>query len=219
MLRLLVLVITLLTINSALAQLAMEKAYYSRFVVPEGIDAEVTQWTVDIDTLIMEDNSSLLFKFPEHALRIKYAYVRGDVKWKGAGTEGEQGGGRGNDGADLDVEVTFYELGRLIIDTRGGAGSNGKSPTTKRGYYTMEPAGNGGNGGDGGDVRFIYKCIGFTPRFDSGKKNAVHIKTKGGSGGNGGFENRSSNLPKTASGPQGKVGNKGRDGLVEVKEM
>lgn len=219
MLRSLPLILSLLVSHVCISQLVLDKTYYARLVIPEDAEAEVMFTRVEIDTLIMDDNSSLRFTMREHTLLVKHARLRGSVDWKGAGRSGEEAGSRGEDGTDLRVTITFYELGRLLIDTRGGAGSIGKTPKTRAGYYTTEPAGNGGNGGDGGDINFTYKCIDFTPQFDRGKKNAIHVKSKGGSGGSGGFANKEHNQPKISAGPQGAVGNKGKNGEVVMEEM
>lgn len=225
MTRSILLIVAWLVSGNIAAQLKLDSGYYSRLVVPEGTYAEVMQVVLEVDTLIMEDNSSLRFTELWHRLTINHAKLRGEVSWKGAGKPGEDEGSPGENCATLSIRVIFHELGRLVIDTRGGAGSRGKTPKAKTGYINLARPGNGGNGGDGGDVTLTYRCLGFTPRFDKGKKNAIHFKIKGGAGGSGGFSNMGSNQysagsnPKISSGPQGEVGDKGRDGEVVVKEM
>lgn len=205
--------------HCSLAQLKLEQEHYTKLVVPEGIYAEVWLMSLKADTLIMEDNSSLRFVAHRHALMVNRAIIRGAVKWEGVGKAGDDEGDRGEDGVDLILQMTISELDRLLIDTRGGAGAKGRSPTARQGYINMANPGKGGNGGDGGDVQLSYRCIGFTPQFNKGKRNAIHFKTKGGAGGAGGFRNAGGSQAKVWNGPEGEVGDKGKDGLVLLEDL
>lgn len=201
------------------AQLKLEREHYTKLVIPEQSYAEVWHLNLTVDTLIMEDHSSLRFMASRHVLEFNRAIIRGTVKWEGGGKAGDDEGARGGDGVDLILQMTISELDRLLIDTRGGAGAKGRSPTARQGYINMANPGKGGNGGDGGDVQLSYRCIGFTPQFNKGKKNAIHFKTKGGAGGAGGFRNAGGSQAKVWNGPEGEVGEKGKDGIVFLEDL
>ncbi len=201
-----------------MGQLTIDKPYYSRLNVPEDSQAEVTVPEIVIDTLIMESSSSLLFKVPYVSMVVKHACIRKKVEWIGKGKANEEKGSRGTNGVNLTLEVVFHELDQLVIDTRGGQGSNGED-----GRYSSLSGKGGGRGGNGGDVRLRYRCNGFTPSIGKGKKHAIIFKQKGGPGGLGGGaasrETVDNNGGITSTGRPGDQGDKGKDGVLTVGEM
>lgn len=210
--------VVLVAITPGYAQLLLDQGSYTKVIVPKGVQAFVAIVDIRIDTLVMEDKSSMEFSFPLHSMLVKQAYLHGSVSWKGVGRPGIDAGTRGAHGVDLTLHIDFYELGRLVIDTRGGAGANGVSPKARRGYVNISSPGNGGKGGNGGTIRLSYRCQGFTPRFDKGSKEAIHFKVKGGPGGMGGYRNEEGSSPQISAGPQGDRGANGVDGEIVLQE-
>lgn len=201
-------------------QFTLDKAYYSRVIVPEDIYANVPSRFITIDTLIMDNNSSLRFTESGVSMEVKKAFIGKGVFWKGSGSPGKGKGASGTDGANLVLDVVFHKLGQLTIDTRGGQGTTGGNG---RAGYTGNSGGrghNGGNGGNGGNINLRYKGIDFTPVIGRGKRNAIILKYKGGSGGSGGIGGPSGSASRPAypnSGPPGEHGDKGLDGELTLQ--
>ncbi len=202
---------------NCLGQLILNKPYYARVIVPEDIYATVDAREIVIDTLIMDNNSSLRFASSRVSMRVNRADIGKKVKWKGAGTPGTGKGGYGTNGTTLMMDVVFYKLAQLMIDSRGGTGSSGEAG---RGWPGTPGANgqDGGNGGNGGDLHLRYRCIGFTPNFGSKGKNSITFKQKGGSGGIGGMGG-STRSPTDIRGRPGLQGEKGSDGKLTLEDM
>jgi hypothetical protein len=215
----------LLCPSCCLGQLTVDKPYYSRLIVTEDNQAEVTVTELVIDTLIMESSSSLQFTVPKVTMRVNHAVIRKNVEWKGKGYARDEIGSRGTNGVNLTLEVVFYELNQLVIDTRGGSGSNGQRAYSND--YNLNGQ-KGGRGGDGGDIHLRYRCNGFTPSIAEGKKHkaktqSILFKCKGGSGGLGGAGASRNTVDNnggiTSTGRPGDMGDKGKDGVLTVEEM
>lgn len=206
-------------------QITIDKPYYARLIVADRDYAQLIRGDVVIDTLIMEDNSSLRFMVPYVSLRVNHAIIRKNVEWLGKGTTRDGKGGSGTPGVHLALEVVFQELGRLLINTSGGSGSNGENG--RSGGYNLH-GGKGGDGGDGGNIHLRYRCNGFTPIFVDGKKSKAKTETivfkyqagSGGLGGGGATRHTvDNNGGIEATGRPGDMGDKGKDGVLTVEEM
>lgn len=196
-------------------QLTLDKPYYPRVIIPDDIYATVTVQSIVIDTLIMDNKSTLKFEPSWVRMRVNHAFIGKKVTWKGSGDAGMGYGSSGTNGKTLLLEVIFERLGRLTIDTRGGPGTAG---LPGRIGSIGGPGGNGqngGQGGKGGDVDLHYQCKGFTPVFGSGKKNAIIVRQKGGSGGTGGMGG-STRSTMDPGGRSGYSGDKGDDGELKL---
>jgi len=218
MLRSLVIAAITITTN-CLGQLVLDKNYYARVIVPEDVYATVTLGSIDIDTLIMDRNSSLKFERRSVTMNVKKAVIETNVTWDGAGESGVGTGGHGTMGANLNLYVSFSKLGQLTIDTRGGSGMKGAYSSRN---FINSPSGNGGsggNGGNGGSVYLSYRSEGFTPIFKRAKTNSLIVKTKGGAGGTGGSGEAPNPRSAGSNSSPGEQGNKGRDGELIIKEV
>jgi hypothetical protein len=97
---------------------------------------------LDLDTLIMHNNSILRFDPSKPAKLIaRAAFIGRKCKITAKGADGRSGnsansGEDGEDGGALDIFINFESLGRLTIDIRGGNG--GKGANGKSGFQGKE---------------------------------------------------------------------------------
>ena len=171
---------------------------HSRLIIPERMEFIVDSPTLEVDTLIMDDHSSLRFTYPDNQIVVHHARIGKDCKWMGNGPLPgiSSSVNYSTNGASMDVEIYFSTLGRLTIDLRGAMGLRGSPgvPGARGvdGSMGQADGGNGGEGGpggpggNGGDITFRYKSFDGPIEFGNAKKNAVVIKVDGGSGGAGG---------------------------------
>jgi hypothetical protein len=180
--------------SSAWAQLKLG-SQHRRVVVPDHLEFVVTESEFIVDTLIMDNRSTLIFEQPFTRVRVGYARIGKNCKWVGRGMSAGNYERRSMDGKSLDIEITFQKLGRLTIDVSGGlghAGSPGRNGAPGANGQTLSdgsPGGTGGRGGDGGaggNIIFKYRAQGDPVVFTKARKNSVVIRVDGGSGGPGG---------------------------------
>ena len=212
------------------AQVIEEKGY-SKLVIPRNQVYLVTVDTLEVDTLLMQDNSTLKFT-QDIVITIHNAFIGSKCEFNSSGSKGEsKRGGDGISGKHLTIQILFKKLNSLRINTSGGDGGQGSAgrPGIDGSAGTDgtdgQNGGNGGNGGDAGDIRLYYIAEGFIPQFN-GAKNRINtinfIYTggkpgKGGSGGSGGSRGEpitrtDVNSKKTSVGNVGRNGFNGRDG-------
>lgn len=173
----------------------VDKPYYARLVVPKRVELVIENSNIVIDTLIMDNKSSIRFPNRVTYLKVQHAKIGKRCTMNAAGV-GEAPGGRGMNGRGLYITMTFETLGSLTIDTRGGTGrlgGNGSRGVDGRNGTLGEanggpggPGGNGAPGGDAGDLTFYYSCNGFTPSINEAGEHAIFFKNQGGFGGGGG---------------------------------
>lgn len=150
--------------------------------------------SVYIDTLIMHDNSKIIFEVSA-LLIIENALIGQNCLWDGRGSHAMAPGEDGAPGKSISSVAIFKELGSLIVITDGGHGANGKSGTSGtaglNGSQFADGSNgdngqSGGNGADAGDIRFYYSCVGFIPAFNEAREHAFSFSSKGGNRGAGG---------------------------------
>ncbi|MDZ4714013.1 MAG: hypothetical protein SH819_00965 [Cytophagales bacterium] len=215
-----VLAILLWAALPAMAQELTER-HYTKLVVPSKKTFRILIDSVQLDTLVMEDNSKLRFDLPETILLAENVFVGRNCLWDASGAPGNNaekssvevskdgtGGGDGTNGNSITSIVFLHSLGNLTIRTRGGKGGSGKNgaagvsdrgptPTTtdqKRGG----DGGPGGNGGQGGNITFYYATAGFQVAFNDTRQNSVAFDFAGGTGGRGGQGGLGGDIGKTA---------------------
>jgi len=152
----------------------------------------------------MQDKATIKFNPQQYGvLEAKVAIIGNKCIISSKGSEGKDGidlipGEDGGDGGDLSLVLHFLSLGKLTIDTRGGAGGagvNGKNghkgtlertetktytdaSGKKQTITTVIPgeagtngtdATQGGNSGNGGNVSLTFSTSGFIPVFNHPK--------------------------------------------------
>ena len=200
------LIITLL-VTFSLAQ-AQQKPI-SKLVFEEGqtyyVNDDVN--TILVDTLVMQDNSTVYFKPEEDSKLIaKVAYIGKNCVISAMGITGQDGG-------NLDLKLHFETLGSLVIDTRGADGipgidgndktfsqDNSQVIRNEAGQIVSISPGNittldmpgtlgsrGSNGGNGGDVILTYSTNGFAPNFNrkDAPSSIIILQAEGKKGTNG----------------------------------
>lgn len=168
--------------------------YYSIVVVEQGVQGIIAIDSVHIDTLILNNDSSLKF-YQNTKLVVENAFIGNRCEINSAGSHGQNGkhpnqlnGENGKDGNNLILIVNFKELGSLVINTSGG---NGGSAANGRSGGDNQNGGDGGNGGTAGNLTLIYSHEGFVPIFNSGGHNHnIELRYFGGEPGNGGLGGR-----------------------------
>lgn len=158
----------------------------SKLTVPKGDEIQISDGEVQIDTLIMEDKSKIVFLALETRLTIKHAFIGKKCSWDASGARqvtvqtNEYAAPSGMPGRDLHANVMFHSLGYLTINT---AGANGKN-----GFSRAFPGDGkqGGDGGNGGQVSLTYRSPGFPITFDEGDLHSIYLKLEGGRAGVGG---------------------------------
>lgn len=205
-------------------------AHQVKLVVRKGETLKINSDSLHIDTLIMHDNSRIIFRAPATILFLENAFIGRDCSWECAGQNGAVGkspknaldathlfGLDGQNGRSLEVTVLFRFLGSLTINTSGGRGGSGVSGNGRS--YEINSNGRGvagssaGNGGAGGSLSILYACDGFLPVFNGMKRDhAIMLQFNGGKGGIGGRGGKGA-----VSGPSksmtGYSGVPGKDGL------
>lgn len=105
---------------------------------------------IHIDTLIMDDRSSLqFFGKNDVKLHVKHAEIGDKVFFLGQAGK--------NDASDFDIDIKFAELGSLYIVARGRDATNGTKTHPN---------------GDAGNVHLVYDPSGITPQTTD--KDAKH---------------------------------------------
>ncbi len=169
---------------------------HRRVVVPDHLEFVVTESEFIVDTLIMDNRSTLIFEQSFTRVRVGYARIGKNCKWVGRGMPAGNYERQSMNGKSLDIEISFQKLGRLTIDVSGGlgyAGSPGGSGAPGANGQTLSdgsPGGTGGRGGDGGaggNITFKYRTHGEPVVFTKARKNSVVIRVDGGAGGHGGI--------------------------------
>lgn len=170
----------LLFVWVSLDLLAQPQSRASKLTVHMGEVLEIDSDSLHIDTLIMQDNSRIVFLAPATKLVIENAFIGKKCTWDASGNsvkkkirpgshftnastlraaplypDGSQGdnGSHGADGVpgrDLYATVLFRFLGELTIDTRGGSGRMGGAGSLGVGGLSESNLPTGGKGGDGG---------------------------------------------------------------------
>lgn len=187
---------------SALAQVPdrdyyyVDKSYYSRLVIPKKMVLVVESHSLVVDTLIMDDRSTMKFQMQQTTLTVRNAFIARKCRWDAAGGDEAGTAGRGKNGRNLYLNVTFHTLGDLTVDTRGGTGGRGydgrRGTDGRDGSVSAadggpgQEGGRGGTGGDGGNLTLYYLCTGFIPSFNTKGKHAIYLMELGGHGGGGG---------------------------------
>lgn len=173
----------------------------SKLVLDKRQVLEITESEINLDSLIMGDNSRIVFLAPQTKLTVTGAWIGKNCTWDVSGRSGKSGDENtlnefilhGMPGRDLEATVMFQGLGFLTIDASGKNGRNGFNRTGSQ--YDGTP---GGNGGHGGAVSINYGTAGFPVVINNGKAHAIHVKVSGGRRGVG--NNLSApNVPTTAS--------------------
>lgn len=110
--------------------------------------------TIYIDTLIMEDRSSLqFFGKNDVTLRVKYAEIGDRAFFLGQAGQ--------NNASDFDIDIKFGKLGSLYIVARGRDALNGTKTYPN---------------GDAGNVHLVYDSSGIVPQTtDKDAKNYVKV--------------------------------------------
>jgi hypothetical protein len=173
----------------------IEEKGYSNLVIPRNQVYMVTVDTLEIDTLLMEDNSTL--KFAKDIVIIVYnAFIGAKCEFNSSGSKGADNQGEdGVRGKHLTIQILFKELNSLRINTSGGdggKGSSGQSGIDGLGGSDGTNGQNGGNGADAGDLRLYYIAEGFIPLFNGPADrintiNFIYTGGKPGKGGSGGL--------------------------------
>ncbi|MDZ4714925.1 MAG: hypothetical protein SH819_05590 [Cytophagales bacterium] len=168
-----------LLVPLSLAGQSIEPIHYIKLTVAMGETLEVAASTIQIDTLIMEDDSRIVFLAPKTNLVVKNAYIGNSCTWDTSGQDGQrrrmsksqypstgQSGfeprysykssdplklSHGKDGRDIVAIVNFCFLSRLTVDTSGGYGNMGKRGLAGYQGRSASFANQAGmRGGDGG---------------------------------------------------------------------
>ncbi len=230
------------TINFQHSGGTLDKHSYQKLVVNPD---EVLLATVDslyIDTLILNDGSTIRFQH-NSMLIVENAFVAKHCTLTTSGADADALGGSGTNGNSLIAILIFRKLEYLIIDTRGGNGAdgfrgrdgkdgmNGGGVEPDRGQ-NGEPGTPGGDGGNAGNLKLFYSCDGFVPTFSGVGKHRIDVFFTGGkqgAGGPGGAGGRGGQLtinPGTTgigkrgtNGMAGKQGNRGADGQFTLEQM
>jgi hypothetical protein len=221
----------------------VDKNYYSNLVVKKSETLTVLIDSLYVDTLMMHDNSTLLFPQPTLVI-VEHAFIGNKASFDASGEKGNSGkrgeqrnqstmhGEAGSHGRSLQIVIIFERLGTLTINTSGGKGGDGANG--RRGGSGMsgalggndgergEMGGNGGNGGHGGNVHLHYAGNGFFPLINPGKErnNGITIIIAGGKGGrsgrpgSGGWGGSAYQWgSSTPTGARGKDGSYGQPGI------
>lgn len=206
-----------------------------RLIVGKGETLKINSDSLHIDTLLMYDDSRIVFQATSTKLIVENAFIGNNCLFDLAGEIGANGkraknelsdfhlqGLDGQSGRGLDVIILFRALGRLTINTSGGKGGNGLSGTdnTRRQFGSnpdprQDRGGDGypgGNGGHGGALTLLYACDGFLPVFNEKRNHSIVLQTNGGKGGNGGNGGKGAVTGPTKS-QTGYSGVPGKDGL------
>jgi hypothetical protein len=169
-------------------------SYYSLVVVDQGAQGIIATDSINIDTLILNNDSSLKF-YQNTMLVVQKAFIGNRCEINSTGSHGLNGrhpnqlnGENGQDGKSLVIIVNFKELGSLIINTSGG---NGGRAANGRSGGESQNGGDGGNGGTAGNLTLIYSHEGFVPIFNNvGHNHNIQLQYFGGEPGNGGLGGR-----------------------------
>lgn len=222
--------------------------HYTKIEILQEHTMRVLVDSVYIDTLIMHDNSKIVFEVSA-LLIIENALIGQNCLWDGRGSHAMAPGEDGAPGKSISSVAIFKELGSLIVITDGGHGANGKSGTSGtaglNGSQFADGSNgdngqSGGNGADAGDIRFYYSCVGFIPAFNEAREHAFSFSSKGGNRGAGGRGGRggSGGMPTYErdnvkdkgvvvgnkgkagqNGLTGALGNNGKDGQFILKKF
>lgn len=114
---------------------------------------------IHIDTLIMQDRSSLQFYGKKDVkLVIKHAEIGENAFISGIRSQ--------NNASDIDIDINLQELGSLYVIARGQDAMNGTRTAPN---------------GDGGKVNFKYDSAGITPQTDNKReKNYLYVDISAG---------------------------------------
>jgi len=220
------------------ADRAISQHHYSRLQIPAKETWLAMVDSVYVDTLIMEDKSSIRFS-KASVLIVEQAYIGEKCLLTSAGVDGKQLGESGEPGQNLSLVIVFKGLGSLIIDTQGGDGKSGaKGSAGANGASYQErgkPGGDGGGGGNGGSLRLFYAADGFQPLFNGEGKGSIQLLYSGGrsgAGGEGGPGGKPivpssrggsgtvcGTCPAAPSGPRGNPGTAGLDGVLKLERI
>ncbi|WP_299824333.1 hypothetical protein [uncultured Pontibacter sp.] len=183
-----------------------QKQSFSKLELKPGEEFTVAPGNILIvDTLVLHDNSAIRFNSSKEAkLGARVAYVGEGCLITSKGADGVHGslnlsGAAGEDGANLEIDVHFMELGSLTIDTRGGAGgdgyvgkhgakaysktssytkANGKGGFEQVSYTVPVSSGTngekgtpGGTAGSGGNLKLIYSTSNFIVNFNQSSRS------------------------------------------------
>ena len=220
------------------ADRAITQQHYSRLQIPTKETWLAMVDSVYVDTLIMEDKSSIRFS-KASVLIAEQAYIGEKCLLSSAGVDGRQLGESGEPGQNLSLVIVFKGLGSLVIDTQGGDGKSGaKGSAGANGASYQErgkPGGDGGNGGNAGALRLFYAADGFQPLFNGEGKGSIQLRYAGGrsgAGGEGGSGGKPivpssrggsgtvcGTCPAAPSGPRGNPGTPGLDGVLKLERI
>jgi hypothetical protein len=220
------------------ADRAISQHHYSRIQIPSKETWLAMVDSVYVDTLIMEDKSSIRF-IKASVLIVEQAYIGEKCLLTSAGVDGKQLGESGEPGQSLSLVIVFKGLGSLVIDTRGGdgkSGARGSAGANGASYQEQgKPGGNGGNGGNAGNLRLFYAAERFQPLFNGEGKGSVQLLYNGGrsgAGGEGGPGGKPivpssrggsgtvcGTCPAAPSGPRGNPGAPGLDGVLKLERI
>lgn len=207
--QLLVFIIVLSCINIGYAQ-SIEKLSFSKLELKKkqkkNFNSRDSIIEIQIDTLIMGDNSSLQFYGKKDIkLTVNHAEISNKAFISGRGNE--------NNASNFDIDLKFNKLGSLYILANGQDAMNGTKTYPN---------------GDGGTVYLKYDPEGIIPQQENRKaKNYLHVDVSAG----GRMTNPTSDVQQIYSRiaqsspglrglPQGQIysGSPGKEGKVEISE-
>ena len=219
------------------ANKSIDQPYYSRLHVPAKEIKVALVDSVYVDTLILEDESTLRFS-RSSVMIVEHAFVGEKCLITSAGVHGRKPGDSGEPGDNLSLVMVFHEIGSLTIDTRGGDGQKGQPGLPGANGESYQERGkqgeNGGDGGEGGALRLFYSTVGFQPSINGEGKRSIKLRYTGGRsgiGGDGGMGGRPirtdrtgksyvcGTCPAAAGGPRGNPGIPGADGVLQLERI
>ncbi len=169
------------------AQYVVSKLHLARKEV-----LKISESDVQIDTLIMDNKSQIVFLGPVTNLVVENAFIGEKCTWDVSGKSAERIVRQevviekgsfsvgGLPGRQLHAKVTFRYLGKLSIDASGATGKLGRNPSTPRVFDYDDTA--GGNGGNGGIVSLRYTASGLPINFNEGTVRSIYVNVEGGRG-------------------------------------
>jgi hypothetical protein len=205
----------------------LDKNFYQRLVVNNGETLSSSVDSIYVDTLILNDESTILFQV-NSILIVENAFIGQQCVLSSAGRDGNKPGASGIDGSDLQCIMIFRKLESLKIVTRGGDGMQGSRGIDGGRIGTNGnnggPGKSGGHGGNGGNLKLAYMCDGFVPAINTDGPHRIEIVSEGGlaaEGGKGGSPGKPIR-PYKGYGRQGKDGENGipgRGGYIEIVKI